>query len=118
MKTNKKIKFDPQVITNLIVIGDALYEIEAGLSLSKSIEKCLIKTVKLSELPTAQELIKQLTILSHKWEYISSTYKNLTVKLERKSDTPGSLGIYSSTKKPMASRPGKHHRTMPLVSMN
>jgi hypothetical protein len=41
-----------------VVIGDAKYEIEAGVFLSKTIEKCLIKTVKLSEYPTAKEVIK------------------------------------------------------------
>ena len=66
------------------MIGDSKLEIEAGVSLSHSIEKCLIKTVKLSEQPSSNELIKQLSILNSRWDYIINTFKNLNIKLERK----------------------------------
>ena len=47
---------DRDAITNLIVIGDAQYEMDAGKHFHKSAEKCLAKQIKLQESPTAQEL--------------------------------------------------------------
>lgn len=73
LRENGRISFNHDAVTNLIVIGDSDFEIEAGVNLSQSIEKCLIKTVKLSEAPTENELLKQLNILHVKWEYIVST---------------------------------------------
>lgn len=58
LRDNKNINFSHDKVTNLIVIGDSRFEIDAGVTLSQNIEKCLIKTVKLSETPTANELIK------------------------------------------------------------
>lgn len=47
---------DKDAITNLIVIGDAQYEMDAGKNFHKSAEKCLAKQIKLKENPTADEL--------------------------------------------------------------
>ena len=77
------VAFDYDIVTNLVVVGDSLYEIEAGHALSKQIEKCLFKTVKLAEQPTPQELIKQLQIVGMKWEYIMTTHKNITITLSK-----------------------------------
>jgi hypothetical protein len=43
-----KLRFDHDLVTNLIVMGDQDFEIEAGLKLSQQIEKCLYKSIKLS----------------------------------------------------------------------
>jgi len=75
---------DFEAITNLIVVGDQNYEIEAARIFGAQLEKCLVKTVKLSENPLPSELIKQLKVLNDKWDYILSAFKNLTIKLERK----------------------------------
>jgi hypothetical protein len=45
-------------ITNLIVVGDSKYEMEAGEELCKQTEKCVVKSIKMSEAPTINELIK------------------------------------------------------------
>lgn len=43
---------------NLIVVGDSNYEIDAGIALCAIIEKCVLKTVKLTEAPNVSELLK------------------------------------------------------------
>ena len=48
-----------------------------------------MKTVKLSENPSINELIKQLVILNEKFTYIVSSFKNLNIKLERKQMNSG-----------------------------
>jgi hypothetical protein len=88
LKEDKFVKFDEDLITNLIVVGDSKYEMEAAETLSRTIEKCVLKSVKLSEAPSTTELIKQLTMLNEKWDYVLSTFKNLNIRLERK---PGAI---------------------------
>lgn len=74
-------------ITNLVVVGDSKYEMEAGEELCKQTEKCVVKSIKMSESPSIGELIKQLSLINEKWEGIVSTFKSLSIKLERKSET-------------------------------
>ena len=71
-----------------MVVGDSKYEMEAAEHLGKTIEKCVLKSVKLSEAPSPTELIKQLAMLNDKWDYVLSTFKNLNIRLERK---PGAI---------------------------
>jgi hypothetical protein len=49
-----------------------------------TIEKCLIKTVKLSECPTVNEVIKQLEAMNERWDYIVNTSKNMNIRLEKR----------------------------------
>lgn len=86
LKEQKILNIDEDQITNLVVVGDSKYEMEAGEELCKQTEKCVIKSIKLSENPSINELIKQLTILNEKWEYIVNTFKSLSIKLERKNE--------------------------------
>lgn len=58
LKEDKLLNFDSDAITNLIVVGDSKYEMEAAESLGKTIEKCVLKSVKLSDAPSPTELIK------------------------------------------------------------
>lgn len=51
---------DKEAITNLIVIGDSHYEMDAGKCFQKSSQKCIAKQIKLKENPSAEELEKQL----------------------------------------------------------
>lgn len=75
------------------MVGDSKYEMKAAEELSKLVEKCVMKQIKLSEAPTPNELIKQLTMLNEKWDYVVSTFKNLNIRLERK---PGSQSMNNS----------------------
>lgn len=45
-------------LTNLIVLGDAEYEMRAGDLLAKHLNRCIIKQVKFKECPTPDNLIK------------------------------------------------------------
>jgi hypothetical protein len=58
LKEDRFINIDEDIITNLVVVGDSKYEMEAGDLLCKQTDKCIIKTVKLNESPSTQELIK------------------------------------------------------------
>ncbi len=91
-----KLRFDHDLVTNLIVMGDQDFEIEAGLKLSQQIEKCLYKSIKLSQSPSQAELIKQLNIVSKKWEYIWNSMKNLEVELTRRKKDRLSNDMYTS----------------------
>jgi hypothetical protein len=47
---------DKDAITNLIVIGDDKYEMDAGKHFQKSTDKCLAKMIKLRASPSADDL--------------------------------------------------------------
>ncbi len=50
-----KLKEDPNLnfssLTNLIVIGDSMFEMDAAKKFGKKLEQCYIKTIKLNENP-------------------------------------------------------------------
>ena len=45
----------------------------------------MYKSIKLSDQPTMSELIKQLNIVTKKWDYINTSNKNLEIELTRKT---------------------------------
>lgn len=76
-------------LLNLLVIGDAEYEINAGKAFKREVgvysdKRCLLKLVKLKEEPSALQLIKQLEILEDKFAYLASNQKSLSLQLESK----------------------------------
>ena len=77
-------KYNQQLLTNIMSIGDSINEIEAGKRLGLSFQKSFIKTIKLKDFPLVDELINQLNIIRQKFEYIFYLKKNLTIKVERK----------------------------------
>ena len=74
---------DKAAITNLVAVGDAEYEMEAAKNFAGMSDRCLIKLVKLRECPSFEELRKELAVVNDKFGYIFSSFKNLTIKLER-----------------------------------
>eukprot|EP00350_Pseudokeronopsis_sp_OXSARD2_P001731 CAMPEP_0170543820 /NCGR_PEP_ID=MMETSP0211-20121228/2798_1 /TAXON_ID=311385 /ORGANISM="Pseudokeronopsis sp., Strain OXSARD2" /LENGTH=125 /DNA_ID=CAMNT_0010847293 /DNA_START=1005 /DNA_END=1382 /DNA_ORIENTATION=- len=58
LKDDKDLKFNDDALINLIVVGDSAFEMEAADALGQSIEKCLVKTVKLCENSTIAGLMK------------------------------------------------------------
>lgn len=66
-------------------IGDSNVEIEAGKNLATQFPTALIKTVKFRERPSPDEMIKQISLVISKFEVIATSAKNLTIRLERKS---------------------------------
>ena len=72
------------MVTNLIVVGDSMNEMNAGQNLAKKLPHCVLKLIKLTEQPNARELIKQLNVIKASWEKISTASRNFNMMLERK----------------------------------
>ena len=75
---------DVKLVTNIICLGDSLFEIEAGRILASKFTEAFIKTIKFREAPKLDELIKQLKLVSLQFGKIYSTIKNLTIRVEKK----------------------------------
>ena len=73
-----------KLVTNIICIGDSLFEIEAGRVLASKFKETFIKTIKFKEAPKLDEIIKQLKLVCHQFNYIYSSIKNLTIRVEKK----------------------------------
>ena len=72
------------LVTNLICLGDSLFEMEAGRILASKFSEAFIKTIKFREAPKLEELIKQLKLVCNQFGSIYSSVKNLTIRVERK----------------------------------
>ena len=80
-----KEKVDQKLVTNILCLGDSLFEIEAGKILASTFMEAFIKTVKFRETPKPGELNKQLNLIVDKFDYIYSSAKNLTIKVGKKN---------------------------------
>lgn len=81
-------------VTNLVAIGDSNIEMEASKHLAKKFPRALLKTVKLREVPSPEELIKQLMLINQRMSNICTSVKNLTIRLEkREEDTNETLKV-------------------------
>ena len=80
---NDKDFLDKAAITNLIAMGDSDYEMEAAKLFAGKSDRCLVKLVKLRDCPSFDELIRELEVINEKFGYIFSSFKNITIKLER-----------------------------------
>ena len=75
---------DNKLVTNIICIGDSLFEMEAGRILASNFKEAFIKTIKFREAPKLDELLKQLILVEQQFGAIYSSIKNLTIRIERK----------------------------------
>ena len=75
---------DVKLVTNIVCIGDSLFEMEAGRTLASKFTEAFIKTVKFKEAPNLDELLNQLKIVSLQFGTIYSSIKNLTIRVEKK----------------------------------
>ena len=69
------------LVTNLVVLGDNIFEMEAAKHLGKQYKEAFIKTVKFRRAPDISELQKQIVIVTQKFDTICNQAKNLTVRL-------------------------------------
>jgi len=76
---------DEKAITNLVALGDNVFEIEAAYILGAQFKNSFIKTVKFRQSPSTSELIKQIKLVVAQFELICSSAKNLTVRLLRQT---------------------------------
>jgi hypothetical protein len=77
-------ELDTKLVTNIICLGDSLFEIEAGRILANCFTEAFVKTVKFKEGPKLEELNKQLILVKNQFTSICSVAKNLTIKVEKK----------------------------------
>merc|ERR1719482_2380430 len=77
-------QLDSQIITNLISLGDSNFEIDAVHVMGKEFAQALVKTIKFRESPSPEELLKQLDLVTKKFEQIVENARNLKIGLERK----------------------------------
>ena len=71
-------------VTNLVVVGDSMNEMNAGQRLSKKLPHCILKMIKMQEQPQPKELMKQLIVITENWHSISTSARKFNMQLERK----------------------------------
>jgi len=75
-------------ITNLLVLGDSLIEMEAAYVMAKKFNKCFVKTIKLKDTPSPKQLIKQLSLLYNDFDCILQQHTSLAISVQKqKSNT-------------------------------
>lgn len=77
-------QLDSQIITNLVSLGDAQFEMDAVHRMGKEFTTAMVKTVKFQPRPSPQMLLNQLTLVHSKLEHIVEKARDLKVGLERK----------------------------------
>lgn len=75
---------DKDIVTNLVAVGDSVFEMDAAQLLSQQFSKSLIKTVKLQESPSPEELVKELDLIVSKFQKIVEKATNMKIRLERR----------------------------------
>ena len=83
---NLQKHINPNLVTNLLCFGDSIFEIKAGKILASKFREAFIKTIKFKEAPKLDDILKQLTLVTKKFDYIYSSIKNMTIKVERKKN--------------------------------
>ena len=81
---NLQKNLDITLVTNIICLGDSLFEMEAGRILASKFTEAFIKTIKFREAPKLDELLKQLKLVCVQFSSIYSSIKNLTIRVEKK----------------------------------
>ena len=81
---NLQKSIDIKLVTNIICIGDSLFEMEAGRILASKFTVAFVKTIKFREAPKLDELLKQLKLVCAQFGSIYLSIKNLTIRVERK----------------------------------
>ena len=76
-------KFD-DIVTNIICLGDSIIEIDAGKILADKFSEAFIKTIKFRECPKPEELNKQLNLVLEQFQFIYTTIKNVTIRVEKR----------------------------------
>jgi FMN phosphatase YigB (HAD superfamily) len=71
-------------VMNIVAIGDADFEMQAAASMGQQFELAVVKTVKLKQLPSPPELVKELELVKEKFDQIHRHGRNLKISLERR----------------------------------
>ncbi|CAD7967079.1 unnamed protein product [Amoebophrya sp. A120] len=76
-------KMDQRPVTNLIAIGDSIFEIQAAHDMAAHFPQSLVKTVKLDQRPTPSNLVNQLQLVLKNVPSIVLSGKNMEVSFMR-----------------------------------
>jgi len=76
-------KLDTSIVTNLVAVGDSNFEMDAVHLLGQQFPRSLIKTVKLKERPSPEELMKELDLIVPKFQMMVQRAQNMKIRLER-----------------------------------
>ena len=71
-------------VTNLVVMGDSMVEMDAAKTLKGCYSRACIKTIKFQDSPSPEELTKQLGLVASKFGEICTSAKDMTIRLERR----------------------------------
>ena len=82
--------YEKNLPTNIICLGDSIYEIKAARHLSANFPNGYLKTIKFRENPKIEQLINQLNLVLDKFDYIYSACKNWTITIDKKKKKSGS----------------------------
>lgn len=74
-----------EAVTNLVSIGDSMFELDAALTVGKLFPRAIIKTVKFREAPSPEELLKELELVGQQLAKIVECGRRVQVSIERKS---------------------------------
>ena len=80
-----KDKINLKIPTNIICFGDSIIELEAGKKLASKINNPFIKTIKFKEKTDPQYMIKEINLINKKLDYIYSTARNLSIRIDKKN---------------------------------
>jgi len=84
-------QFNPDIITNLISIGDADYEMEAAQAMAREFKSACVKLIKFRPRPSASELTRQSEVACEGLARIVGKARNIRVRLQE---------VHSDTDKP------------------
>lgn len=77
-------KYELNLPTNIICLGDSAYEMEAAHDLSGKFPNGFIKAIKFREYPKIDELMSQITLVLDKFNFIYSACKNWTITVDKR----------------------------------
>jgi len=79
-----KKKFNKNLVTNFICMGDNDYEINAANILAAQFDSIVTKTIKFQAIPKPDELLKEVKLVNDKFPYIYNSASNISVCLEKR----------------------------------
>jgi hypothetical protein len=79
-----KNRFDSEVVTNLVSLGDSEYEMEATKLLGEEFRQAAIKFVKFQQQPSPEDLLQQLALVNRGFKEIVGKGRNLDITFEKK----------------------------------
>lgn len=78
-------KYDKSLLTNMIILTENVFNLEALNRISQRFDSCFVKSIRLIENPSIDELVKEAKLIRSQIEKIYSCAKNFNLKVKRSS---------------------------------